>query len=30
MWDVLLALGNIAFAYTFAEVLIEIQVGMMN
>lgn len=27
-WDVLLALGNIAFAYTFAEVLIEIQVGM--
>ncbi|CDJ26456.1 hypothetical protein CFC21_043132 [Triticum aestivum] len=24
-WDVLLALGNIAFAYTFAEVLIEIQ-----
>lgn len=25
-WDVLLALGNIAFAYTFAEVLIEIQV----
>jgi hypothetical protein len=28
LWNVLLALGNIAFAYTFAEVLIEIQVGM--
>ena len=26
LWNVLLALGNIAFAYTFAEVLIEIQV----
>ncbi|KAL6840230.1 hypothetical protein ACP4OV_030040 [Aristida adscensionis] len=25
LWNVLLALGNIAFAYTFAEVLIEIQ-----
>jgi hypothetical protein len=28
LWNVLLALGNIAFAYTFAEVLIEIQVCM--
>jgi hypothetical protein len=27
LWNVLLALGNIAFAYTFAEVLIEIQVS---
>lgn len=25
-WNALLALGNIAFAYTFADVLIEIQV----
>lgn len=29
LWNVLLALGNIAFAYTFAEVLIEIQVCMI-
>ena len=26
-WNALQALGNVAFAYTFAEVLIEIQVG---
>ena len=26
LWNMLLALGNIAFAYTFAEVLIGIQV----
>lgn len=26
VWNILLALGNIAFAYAFADVLIEIQV----
>ena len=30
LWNVLLALGNIAFAYTFAEVLIEIQVRRVH
>jgi hypothetical protein len=30
LWNVLLALGNIAFAYTFAQVLIEIQVCRMR
>lgn len=28
VFDVLLALGNVAFAYTFADVLIEIQVRL--